>query len=436
MAMDTYTPDGIVHYTTVDLVRRPVPPLIRLVQYDDTLPVLAVDIQNDGADYFLSGSELVNIRYKKADKTVVYNPALGSDETGHTLYFEITQQMTAAYGDCYATIEIARDITDVVYTSQIKFIVDRNPVQEDDIESTGEFKTFIEYAAETREAAEEAKEYAENILDQMEEALSTFVTWQIVSLLPSTGEAGVIYLVPSSDPGINNIKDEYIWVLQSDGVSYGWEKIGSTDSALGGVDTYPTPDSTSVVSSGGLYDWFSGYPWTWDDLRYGRFNYSLTNLTVVSNPTRTSYTAGDMLDLAGLKVRVYNSARNIYLDYTNICTYSPANGSTLTGNTDNVTVTYDTGDDVLTTTVSLTLDRLITVDATNATTEYEIGDTFDISGLLVSVYDTDTQATESIDLQDCTFNVEDGETIDENTPTTISVEYDGLTGYYDITVSE
>lgn len=57
----------------------------------------------------------------------------------------------------------------------------------------------------------------------------TGVTFQIVASyedLPTTGENGVIYLVPNGKTG-NNAYDEYIWVV-SDGVGK-YEKIGSTE---------------------------------------------------------------------------------------------------------------------------------------------------------------------------------------------------------------
>lgn len=43
-----------------------------------------------------------------------------------------------------------------------------------------------------------------------------------VDELPATGESGVIYLVPTSDPEAGNVRDEYIWLDDA------WELIGST----------------------------------------------------------------------------------------------------------------------------------------------------------------------------------------------------------------
>lgn len=59
----------------------------------------------------------------------------------------------------------------------------------------------------------------------------TGIEFQIVQTLPSTGEKGVIYLVPNSGSG-NNSYDEYIWV--TNGSTSSFEKIGTTDVDLSG----------------------------------------------------------------------------------------------------------------------------------------------------------------------------------------------------------
>lgn len=52
----------------------------------------------------------------------------------------------------------------------------------------------------------------------------TGLSFEVVQTLPSTGEAGVIYLVPNSGSGTNTY-DEYVWLTASSK----FEKIGSTD---------------------------------------------------------------------------------------------------------------------------------------------------------------------------------------------------------------
>lgn len=48
------------------------------------------------------------------------------------------------------------------------------------------------------------------------------ISYEVVSALPSTGEAGVIYLVTNSKTETQNIYDEYIWASNK------FEKIGTT----------------------------------------------------------------------------------------------------------------------------------------------------------------------------------------------------------------
>lgn len=60
-----------------------------------------------------------------------------------------------------------------------------------------------------------------NLLAQVDNEI-----FQVVSVLPSTGVANKIYLIPSASPQAQDTLDEYIWV------DNGWEKIG----AVTGVD--------------------------------------------------------------------------------------------------------------------------------------------------------------------------------------------------------
>lgn len=52
---------------------------------------------------------------------------------------------------------------------------------------------------------------------------------RIVDELPETGETGYIYLVLKEETEGGDIYDEYMWVLQQDGTTYGWEHIGATN---------------------------------------------------------------------------------------------------------------------------------------------------------------------------------------------------------------
>lgn len=133
----------IVHSINADLVARYFPPVVRLVQYDQSLPVIAVSLMQNGQAYTLPSGAAANIRVHKPDATYVYNPALGCDSTRKIVYFEVTQAMAAANGDGLAIVEIVVD-GDIAGTSLITLHFEENPVPEDAIESSDEWETIYE----------------------------------------------------------------------------------------------------------------------------------------------------------------------------------------------------------------------------------------------------------------------------------------------------
>ena len=133
----------IVHSIKADLVARYFPPVVRLVQYDQSLPVIAVSLMQNGQAYTLPNGAAANIRVHKPDATYVYNPALGCDSTRNIVYFEVTQAMAAANGDGLAIVEIVVD-GDIAGTSLITLHFEENPVPEDAIESSDEWETIYE----------------------------------------------------------------------------------------------------------------------------------------------------------------------------------------------------------------------------------------------------------------------------------------------------
>ena len=156
MGVSNYTPTGISHATSVDFSKRSVSQPVHIVQYDRSLPILAVSLYNNGQLYRLSESMEVSIRLGKPDRTFVYNKALGCDSTRTIVYFEITQQMSLFDGEFYPVIEIM-DGERIANSSTIYLVVDRNPVQHDYIESTIEYKELIDYRDEALKAKEAAK---------------------------------------------------------------------------------------------------------------------------------------------------------------------------------------------------------------------------------------------------------------------------------------
>lgn len=182
MGVSNYTPTGISHATSVDFSKRSVSQPVHIVQYDRSLPILAVSLYNNGQLYRLSESMEVSIRLGKPDRTFVYNKALGCDSTRTIVYFEITQQMSLFNGEYYPVIEIM-DGDKIANSSTIYLVVDRNPVQHDYIESTIEYKELVDYRDEALKASKEAKESAKiakdsvhTVVDKTKEAVEASET--------------------------------------------------------------------------------------------------------------------------------------------------------------------------------------------------------------------------------------------------------------------
>lgn len=157
----TYTPSlRILHYTSVDFAyRNSIPKQIHVMQYDKALPVIKVDLYYMDEPYTLETIDCVNARFFKPDATFCYNPVLGTTPDRKSVYVEVTQQMSAAYGTGKCSIEILRG-DGVAATAIFDVIIDRNPVQEDAIESTTEFKLLMQYLDEVAEYATAARSYA------------------------------------------------------------------------------------------------------------------------------------------------------------------------------------------------------------------------------------------------------------------------------------
>lgn len=128
---------------------------VQLVQYDDTLPILAVALYLNGQPYALPEGAAVNIRMDKRDGHHVYNPALGMSEDRQTAYIGVTLQMTTGAG-CFApALEIVVD-GKVAGTSNIPVVIAANQVPEDAVASTDELKTVQQLAAQAQAAADAA----------------------------------------------------------------------------------------------------------------------------------------------------------------------------------------------------------------------------------------------------------------------------------------
>lgn len=163
-AVQSRTPDvtRLIQTLYVELDGGSILPPVRLVQYDQRLPVLALRLLHGGKAYALPSGAAANIRVGKSDGHSVYNPAWGVSADRTEVYVEITAQMTACAGIQMASLEIVAD-GDVKGTPPLKLDVARNPVQADAYESSDEYKSIYELGQQVAEAGERAKVVQDNL---------------------------------------------------------------------------------------------------------------------------------------------------------------------------------------------------------------------------------------------------------------------------------
>lgn len=149
MAAANYSPpaEALIKATRADFDRRDVVQPVHLVQYDDTLPVLAVALYKGGQPWALPTGADVNMRMDKKDGHYVYNPALGVSSDRSTVYIAVTAQMTTSYGTFAPVVEVLAG-GGVAGMAALRLDIDRNPVQDGMLESTDEYKTIQVLAAE------------------------------------------------------------------------------------------------------------------------------------------------------------------------------------------------------------------------------------------------------------------------------------------------
>ena len=177
-------------------VAQPVP----LTQYDDTLPVLAVALYLNGQPYTVPDGAAVNIRMDKRDGHYIYNPAYGVSDDRKTVYVAITLQMTTGAGAYAPILELVVD-GDIAGTSPLPLYIAKNPVPEDAVESTDEWKTIQQIAAEVEAAAQVVADNAENL---------QWIKDNVDTVQAVAGNAANINAVAGNAANINTVADNAV----------------------------------------------------------------------------------------------------------------------------------------------------------------------------------------------------------------------------------
>lgn len=169
MAATIYEPLSTAHLKscTVDFDSRPDKKAVNLVQYDQTIPVLCVSLKKGGTEYKVPSDADVNIRMDKRDGYHVYNPALGVNAERTIAYFAVTPQMSTGWGDYYPIVEITVG-GGIAGSAPIWLHFDRNPLPENAIISSDEYKTIQQLLEDVKADTEAIKTATEQIKAQTE----------------------------------------------------------------------------------------------------------------------------------------------------------------------------------------------------------------------------------------------------------------------------
>lgn len=169
-----------------DLRRAPVP--INLVQFDKTIPILAVALYKGGTAYKLPEDAEANVRMGKRNNLYVYNPVLGCNEGRTLVYVAVTPQMTTQDGVFYPILEVLAD-GGVAGSSPLQLVIQRNPVQEDDLEDTSEAQTLADLASQAAASANAAADSARIVQENKDAIQSANANMEAIKAAPANAQA-------------------------------------------------------------------------------------------------------------------------------------------------------------------------------------------------------------------------------------------------------
>lgn len=169
-----------------DLRRAPVP--INLVQFDKTIPILAVALYKGGTAYKLPEDAEANVRMGKRNNLYVYNPVLGCNEGRTLVYVAVTPQMTTQDGVFYPILEVLAG-GGVAGTSPLQLVIQRNPVQEGDLEDTSEAQTLADLASQAAASAAAAADSARIVQENKDAIQNANANMEAIKAAPANATA-------------------------------------------------------------------------------------------------------------------------------------------------------------------------------------------------------------------------------------------------------
>ena len=128
MTVHTETDSEIIHETEVDFVLRPVSTPIHLVQFDNSLPLIKVNLLKNGRKFVIPDGVQVYLKFLNAEIGVanVKFEITECNEDHDAVYFGVTSAMTNLFQKTFGVISF-KSGDDEAHSSPLHFIIDKNP---------------------------------------------------------------------------------------------------------------------------------------------------------------------------------------------------------------------------------------------------------------------------------------------------------------------
>lgn len=150
MSVPVYIPENnrIIHLTQADFINRRVSKPIYVVQYDKNLSLIAVKLYADANVYKIPDNIDIKIRWGLNNGKYVHKDVIGCNLERDTIYFELDERMTYKHGIYNPIIECVyiedEQIVGRSGSSPLLLMVDKDPIQNRDLEESYEYSELLE----------------------------------------------------------------------------------------------------------------------------------------------------------------------------------------------------------------------------------------------------------------------------------------------------
>ena len=280
--MNIYTVKStdIVHNTSVDLITRWFAREVHIVQYDNSQPIVAVELFKNSERFVLPDGYEANLRFGKKDRTFIYKPVLGCNQGRDTVYFAVDEQMSMFYGKVNPIIEFTYNGA-VVGSSSIPFVIDKNPIQIGDVESKSDYPAIVERISAAETAAADAKKAVN--AEAAERAAGDAKTLSDAKAYTDSSTSGLVSDSTTIKSNITTLQSD-VASLKTDNIQNKTNISNKQDTLVSGTNI-KTINGESILGSGNItINGGSGgsglaAPWSIDENFLGVWSKSSPNLS-------------------------------------------------------------------------------------------------------------------------------------------------------------